>query len=351
MDPRLESCQGALARLATRDEEARRRFPEEEDPDSWLEYGISPFRIDACLKLLPCEALRRSGDKTQVRPGVLNMHIRKRLTHALEVAGLAFPAASLLGLNADLTLAIALGHDIGHMPFGHTGEQTLSRLSGKKIRHEVLSVVIAQKVERRGYGLNLTYQTLCGLKDHSRGDGPFTLLEGASQETDLVMYTDKIGYLWADFSDIFGRGWVDLSAYRELADLADWFGKNQRERTARCFRALCLESAQAGRIIFEKSEEAERLNLVRKWMYKVYNLANGRTEVVPTIERVYEMISAALPEVDPVLFVALLSDSEMVFLDTKKRLAPEDLKDLSSMEILAHLEGRKIDLTDPDLNW
>lgn len=86
-------------------------------------------------------------------------------------------------------------------------------------------------------------------------------------------------------------------------------------------------------------------------MYKVYNLANGRTEVVPTIERVYEMISAALPEVDPVLFVALLSDSEMVFLDTKKRLAPEDLKDLSSTEILAHLEGRKIDLTDPDLNW
>ncbi len=353
MDPQLESCRGALAHLAMPDSAARRRFSEEEDDDSWLAGGLSPFAIDAYLKIFPCKALRRSGDKTQVRPAEQNAHIRKRLTHALGATGLAVPAARLLGLNADLVLASGLGHDIGHMPFGHTSELVLSRVSGKKICHEVLGVIIAQKVERRGRGLNLTYQTLSNILNHSRGDGPFNSNADVSQEGNLFMCFDKIDYFWADYHDIFELSdCLNPSDYPELVRLAHWFGRNYRERTSKCFKALCLESKEAGRVVFEKCEAAERLNRVRELMYGgIYNIANRRAETAPLIEKVYHMIQEAAPHLDPVFFVALLGDSELLGLAAKESLSQEDLVGLSTTEILTNLGGRQFDLTNPDLNW
>jgi len=352
MDSQLKSCQGALAYLATRDEDARRRHPESEDDDGWLTGIASPFSIDSS-KIMNCRALRRLGDKTQVRPLETNTHIRRRLSHSLGVTGLAVPAAELLGLNTDLVRAIGLSHDMGHTPFGHTGELVLSRLSGKKIRHEVLGVILSQKVERRGRGLNLTHQTLAGILNHARGAGPFDLDPNASEEANLVMCDDKIDYFWADYHDILERGdCLDPRDYPELVEIANWFGRGYRSRTAKCFRALCLESTAAGRIAFWQSEEAIRLNRVREIMYgKIYNAANRRTEIVPLIERAYHLVEKVAPHLDPVFFIALLGDQELLGLAAKDELAPTDLRGLSATEILANLEGRNFDLTDPDLDW
>ncbi len=355
MDHELASCQNVLADRATRDEDARRRYPESEDDDGWLmdpSNVVSPYLIDVS-KIMNCRALRRGGDKTQVRPLEPNTHIRRRLSHSLGVAGLAVPVAKLLGLHPDLTHAAGLGHDIGHTPFGHTGEVTLSRLSGKKICHEILGVVIAQKVERRGRGLNLTHQTLLCLRDHSRGDGQFGTETCESEESALAMHTDKIDYFWADYHDVFERGdCLNPSDYPELVGLAQWFGKGYRSRTAKCLRALCLESKAAGRISFGLCEEAMRLTRVKEIMYgKIYNVVNRRTEIISLIERVYRALEKIAPHLDPVFFIALLGDQELLGLAKKDNLSPADLAGLSATEILANLKETKLDLTNPDLGW
>lgn len=152
-------------------------------------------------RILHCKAFRRLMHKTQVFLSPESDHYRTRLTHTLEVSQIARTIARGLRLNEDLTEAIALGHDLGHTPFGHAGERTLRRISPFGFSHAGQSVRVAQKLENGGRGLNLCYETLDGFLCHGSESPPACTLEGR-----VVRYADKIAYLNHDVEDAVRAG-------------------------------------------------------------------------------------------------------------------------------------------------
>ena len=137
-------------------------------------------------RILHCKAFRRLKHKTQVFLTPQGDHYRTRLTHTLEVAQTARTIARALRLNEDLTEAIALGHDLGHTPFGHAGERALNEVFSEGFRHHEQSVRIVEKLEKEGRGLNLTWEVRNGILHHQMTGQPDTL------EGWVVRYSDKI---------------------------------------------------------------------------------------------------------------------------------------------------------------
>lgn len=151
-------------------------------------------------RITHCKAFRRLMHKTQVFISPEGDHYRTRLTHTLEVAQIARTAARALKLNEDLTEAIALGHDLGHTPFGHTGEDTLDKLLPGGFRHNEQSVRVVEWLENDGEGLNLTYEVIDGIYNHRTRGNPATL------EGKLVQISDKIAYMNHDIDDALRSG-------------------------------------------------------------------------------------------------------------------------------------------------
>lgn len=145
-------------------------------------------------RILHSKAFRRLKHKTQVFISPEGDHYRTRLTHTLEVAQIARTIARSLRLNEDLTEAIALGHDLGHTPFGHTGEQVLSNLIDGGFRHEEQSLRVVELLEQ-GTGLNLTWEVRDGIKNHTTRGNPSTL------EGQVVKLSDWIAYINHDIDD------------------------------------------------------------------------------------------------------------------------------------------------------
>lgn len=146
-------------------------------------------------RILHSSAFRRLKDKTQVFLAPDNVHYRTRLTHTLEVAQIARTIARSLSLNEDLTEAIALGHDLGHTPFGHAGERALNQVFEKGFTHFEQSLRVVEKLEHNGEGLNLTYEVRDGILCHTRGKEADTL------EGRIVKLADKIAYINHDIDD------------------------------------------------------------------------------------------------------------------------------------------------------
>ncbi len=146
-------------------------------------------------RILHCSSFRRLKDKTQVFLAPDNVHYRTRLTHTLEVAQIARTIARSLSLNEDLTEAIALGHDLGHTPFGHAGERALNQIYDKGFTHFEQSLRVVDFLERDGRGLNLTYEVRDGILCHTRGKEADTL------EGRIVKLSDKIAYINHDIDD------------------------------------------------------------------------------------------------------------------------------------------------------
>ncbi len=146
------------------------------------------------------KAFRRLMHKTQVFITPEGDHYRNRLTHTLEVAQISRTIARALKLNEDLTEAIALGHDLGHTPFGHTGEEALDAISPEGFRHNEQSVRIVTNLEKGGKGLNLTEEVIDGILNH-RSEGTPKTLEGR-----VVQISDKIGYINHDIDDAIRAG-------------------------------------------------------------------------------------------------------------------------------------------------
>lgn len=156
-------------------------------------------------RIIHCKSFRRLKYKTQVFLDPLGDHYRTRLTHTLEVTQVARTIARSLRLNEDLTEAIALGHDLGHTPFGHIGERTLNRLMGQGFNHNHQSLRIVEKLEN-GQGLNLTYEVRNGILHHS-GKIPADTLEGQ-----CVALADRIAYLNHDIDDAIRAGILSQEA-------------------------------------------------------------------------------------------------------------------------------------------
>ncbi len=150
-------------------------------------------------RIIHCNAFRRLKHKTQVFLIPKSDHYRTRLTHTLEVAQIARTAARALRLNEDLTEAIALGHDLGHTPFGHDGERTLDSLYPKGFKHYRQSLRVVEFIEKNGEGLNLTAEVRDGIVNHTGGVAK--TLEGQ-----VVKFSDKIAYINHDIEDAIRAG-------------------------------------------------------------------------------------------------------------------------------------------------
>lgn len=146
-------------------------------------------------RILHCKAFRRLKDKTQVFLAPQGDHYRNRLTHTLEVSQIARTIAKALRLNEDLVEAIALGHDLGHTPFGHAGERALNQVNPDGFAHYRQSVRVAQVLEKNGDGLNLTWEVRDGILNHGTSAHPSTL------EGQIVRLSDKIAYIHHDMDD------------------------------------------------------------------------------------------------------------------------------------------------------
>ena len=146
-------------------------------------------------RIIHCKAFRRLKHKTQVFLSPEGDHYRTRLTHTLEVSQIARTIARALRLNEDLTEAVALGHDLGHTPFGHAGERALNEIVPGGFRHYEQSVRVVDKLEKDGKGLNLTYEVRDGILHHTTGE------QACTAEGRIVRLADRIAYLNHDIDD------------------------------------------------------------------------------------------------------------------------------------------------------
>ena len=335
---KANSLAGCLSRL--KQTNGRRRQTVDEDPLKMTNLFVSDE-----AKILSSKAFRVLNDKTQVFTLPRSPLIRNRKAHSLEVAAVSVITSELLGLNTDLTRAAALGHDIGHVPFGHQGEAWMAKTMGRpEFCHEAMSVIIAQKIERKGKGLNLCHETLKAILCHS---GKMARAE-MSQEARLLRYTDKFTYIFHDVNDIVGHMKYPVS--KELMGLVNEFGASQRERTTTAIAGLIIESAEYGHVSFCDSELGQKFERLRALMYEVYvcvTQQNVRNTMEPVLEFLI-MINVS----DPFLLLALMTDKDVVM------LAAEPMKDMQAFnrtavsEITPYLEKiGKVDLCNPDLNW
>ena len=151
-------------------------------------------------RIIHCKAFRRLKHKTQVFLTPRGDHYRTRLTHTLEVSQIARTISRALRLNEELTEAVALGHDLGHTPFGHAGERALNKLSDRGFSHNRQSIRVVEKLEKGGLGLNLTYEVRDGILNHCTSGRPSTL------EGKVVRLSDKIAYINHDVDDAIRAG-------------------------------------------------------------------------------------------------------------------------------------------------
>ena len=200
---RLEEREELLSLFATRATQTKGRLIPEEPCEIRTDFQRDRDRI------VHCNAFRRIKHKTQVFIAPQGDHFVTRLTHTLEVAQIARTISRALNLNEDLTEAMALGHDMGHTPFGHIGEDELNKLHSGGFRHNHQSLRIVDKLEKEGKGLNLTWEVRQGILHHSKPRGDFLspgLTEGMSLEAQVIRISDAVAYLNHDLLDAFRAG-------------------------------------------------------------------------------------------------------------------------------------------------
>jgi dGTPase len=217
-------------------------------------------------RIVHCKAFRRLKYKTQVFLFPSDDHYRTRLTHTLEVSQIGRTIAKSLCLNEDLVEAIALGHDLGHTPFGHAGEATLDRLHPGGFRHNEQSLRVVDILEREGQGLNLTIEVRDGILKHSKGRGAIVITEEAdkplTREAEVVRVADVIAYINHDIDDAI-RGSVMTLPGRCRSVLGD----THSQRIDRMVRAVLGETLKTGGLSIEEEIEACMIEL-RDFLYE-----------------------------------------------------------------------------------
>lgn len=210
-------------------------------------------------RILHCKAFRRLKHKTQVFLAPEGDHYRTRLTHTLEVAQIARTIARSLALNEDLTEAIALGHDLGHTPFGHSGEKILNEICPDGFAHYEQSVRIVEMLEKDGKGLNLTWEVRDGILNHRTSGHPATLEGG------IVRLSDKIAYINHDIDDAIR---AKIFVEKDLpAQYTDVLGHSVRERLNTMIHDIIYNSMDKPQIIMSPGME-EAMQGLRSWMFE-----------------------------------------------------------------------------------
>lgn len=262
-----------LVPAATRASQAVRDREEEPSPTR------TAFQVDRD-RIVHSKPFRRTKHKTQVFLAPIGDHYRTRLTHILEVSQIGRSIAFALGLNEDLVEAMALGHDVGHTPFGHIGEELLAKFLPEGFRHNEQSVRIVERLERGGKGLNLTVQTRDGMLKHSAPttggveDAPWG--EPETAEGWAVRYADKIAYLHHDVDDAVRAGIIDDEGIPK--DVLASLGGTREERLDTMIYDVIVSSF--GKPTVTMSDEVlEATNTLRKFMFdNVYLSGEAKTE-------------------------------------------------------------------------
>lgn len=242
------------------------RGREKEEP----ECDIRPVYQRDRDRILHCKSFRRLKHKTQVFLTPQGDHYRTRLTHTLEVAQTARTIARALRMNEDLTEAIALGHDLGHTPFGHAGERALNQVCSEGFAHNEQSVRIVERLEKGGKGLNLTWEVRDGILNHQMSGKPSTL-EGM-----IVRYSDKIAYINHDVDDAIRAGVIrEDEIPRTYTDI---LGHSTRERLNTMIHDIVNNSLEKPDI--RMSEDVEfAFRGMRKYMFEnVYTNPKAKGE-------------------------------------------------------------------------
>ena len=221
-------------------------------------------------RILHCKAFRRMKDKTQVFLAPQGDHYRNRLTHTLEVSQIARTIAKALRLNEDLVEAIALGHDLGHTPFGHAGEKALDEIHPGGFAHYRQSIRVVQVLEKNGEGLNLTWEVRDGILNHRISGNPSTM------EGQVVRLADKLAYIHHDMDDAQRAGIItedDIPVTLRML-----LGYTTRERL-NTFVHDIIESSMEKNHIEMSSEIYEAMMDLRKIMFQnVYDHPEAKKE-------------------------------------------------------------------------
>ena len=245
-------------------------------------------------RIIHAKGFRRLKHKTQVFIAPEGDHYRVRLTHTLEVAQIARTAARALRLNEDLTEAIALGHDLGHTPFGHLGEQALSPFLGRPFRHSEQSLRVVEFLEKGGRGLNLSWEVRDGIVNHT-----WSMPLPATLEGQVVRFADRMAYVNHDLDDAIRAG---ILAEEEVpGPVAQVLGRSHGERISTLVGDLVGESAGGGDIRLS-DDVAGALEGLRDFLFeRVYLRPDARAEQEKAISLIRSLLSYHLdhPEALP----------------------------------------------------
>ncbi len=234
-------------------------------------------------RILHCKAFRRLKQKTQVFLAPAGDHYRTRLTHTLEVSQISRTITKALELNEDLAEAIALGHDLGHTPFGHAGERALNAVSPEGFHHHLQSLRVVELLEKHGQGLNLTKEVRDGIANHQTAGTPSTL------EGKIVRLSDKIAYINHDIDDAI-RGRI-LNEEDIPAEFTDILGHSVKERLNKLIHDIILSSDGKDDIMMSPEVEKTMYGLRSFMFINVYTnpIAKGQeSKAESLVKHLYE---------------------------------------------------------------
>lgn len=268
-------------------------------------------------RILYSKAFRRLKNKTQVFYSPEGDHYRTRLTHTLDVTQVARSIARGLSLNEDLAEAIALGHDLGHTPFGHSGERILNKLCPSGFRHNVQSRRVVEVLENDGKGLNLTFEVRDGIENHKMSLSPSTL------EGKVVSYSDWIAYLNHDIDDAIEAKIIKESDLPE--ETLKVLGRTSRDRINKMISSIIERSD--GKPFVEMDEEIlEATKTLRNFLTEVvYNSPEARGEEIKAermLSALYEYYAERIDELPE-------SNREMIERDGKDRVICDYLSSMT----------------------
>lgn len=279
-----------LSPYATRSAQSKGRIKEEGECDFRTVFQRDRDRI------IHCKSFRRLEHKTQVFLAPAGDHYRTRLTHTLEVAQISRTIARALKLNEDLTEAIALGHDLGHTPFGHTGEKVLNEIHKGGFQHNVHSLRVVDLLEKRGEkrGLNLTEEVRDGILNHTGEHVPKTL------EGYVVKISDRIAYINHDIDDAIR---AEVIALRDIPkDILDVLGQTHGVRINTLISDVIENSLNQNKIVQSKGVKEAMLSLRQFMFERVYLNEMAKKEdgkaahVLESLYHYYEHHLEELPE-------------------------------------------------------
>ncbi|SER39241.1 deoxyguanosinetriphosphate triphosphohydrolase [Parafannyhessea umbonata] len=303
----------ALGRVQIEAEEGERlsRFATRSSASLGRERDELPDAYRTCFqrdrdRILHCKSFRRLANKTQVFLAPEGDHYRTRLTHTLEVAQIARDIARPLRLNEDLTEAIALGHDLGHTPFGHAGERALRRAIGSRVgvseedgdrfgglfRHNEQSVRVVRFLEKDGRGLNLTREVLDGIRCHAG------TLRASTLEGRVVARADRIAYVNHDIDDAVRAGLLteDMLPAASRAIL----GGSSSERIQTMVEDVIAASDGAGDVLMSREKEDALLDLRSFLFENLYNTGDAKQEEPKAEQMLVSLFDYFMDHVDEV---------------------------------------------------